>query len=249
MSYDGEQELMKAKLGLKFRCIICGRTHDPTKNVWEKCFKRAKEMYKIFDKTCFDTINLRKYRITKGTEVVKKLSDRYCFEIKIYDSDFELLTIPKKVQERYRRALEWCKAGIAVLKKELNKLPDIPTIVNNATHGKYGEFDKLVINGNEYDASEILEYIFCSPTGSWSSSNISGKYFSATNYSIYKVDKNLKYALVQRRDSQYKKGHLIGLKKSYYLASRKGYVEIPANLRTLSNMTIEEIVERWGKDV
>jgi len=248
MSYNGEDELFKAKLGIKFKCAICGKIHDPQKNGWKICLIEVRKKREV-PKSCFIMPKTGKYIIRKGKSAVEKLFNKYIFDIKVYEDDFELLTVPKKVLERYNRAVELCKAGMAVFYEKVEKLPDIPIEVTNVQLGGWGEIITININGEEFNADYILETFFCSPTGSWSSSENSGKYFYATNYSIYKIDKNLRYALVQRRDTKYKNRQLLSLDKRYYLVSKDNYIEIPENLRKLAGMTMEEIIKKWGENV
>ncbi len=118
MSYDGEQELMKAKLGLKFRCIICGRVHNPSKNSWRKCTPKIEKIITFYPK---ELKVVKDAMEVLGEKEVRKIMKRYSFYVQVYDSDFECVTIYHEIMDRVSRAYDLISYAKVALSRELRK--------------------------------------------------------------------------------------------------------------------------------
>jgi len=54
-----DEEIVKASLGLPFRCPICGRRHDPEKKAWVRCVRKALASVQLY----LEQIDYIKYQI------------------------------------------------------------------------------------------------------------------------------------------------------------------------------------------
>jgi hypothetical protein len=119
MKYDGKEELMKAILGLKFRCVFCGRLHNPEKNAWKKCKPKIE---KIIEFTPKDLKIVKDAAQILGEKEVKKIIRRYSFRVQIYDNDYECVTVYyERIKDRILRAYILIGSAIYAFSRELRK--------------------------------------------------------------------------------------------------------------------------------
>jgi hypothetical protein len=239
--YDGEAELVKARLGLRFRCAICGKLHDPTKNAWRRC-SRAVDVRR---EVCLTPPLPSSLRIRKGMRA-EKIWRYYEKTVTVWESIFELLTTTKRVKERYRRALELGRVFNQVFLERVERLPDVQLRVDKCEKGDYNEITSIWINGEEYDSRRVLE-LFTSPAGLWEKVERASRSFRATTYSIYMVSDDLSHIVVQQRRSEYVGSEIVSLKKRYYLLSQDGKIaELTYGLRRLKKMDIKSVIAEVG---
>jgi hypothetical protein len=229
--YDGEAELLKARLGLKFRCAICGKQHNPAKGEWRRCLQNV-DIYQLFQSGDYDlsawvpsVVQLR-----KGGVVAERVEKYYSVKLRIWDSEFELLTLPETVKERCKRALQLQRAFNKVFSEWCNKLPDIPLRVERI-YESTSAIGLLSVNGKLWDAEEVLELFRC-PTKDWDSPVPSFRdgFFWFTKYNLRAIDRELRCALVWRRDAAYRGFIKWGTPKKskfyYYMVYRDRFVEV-----------------------
>jgi hypothetical protein len=229
-NYDGEAELVKAKLGLKFKCAICGRIHDPAGKVWRRCLRKVEVYRNLADG------KYRLYawvpsvtRLRKGSAVLERAEKYYDVWLSVCDSEFELLTLPERVKERYECALRLQRAFNEVFREWCRKLPDIPLRVEEVYHRR-GRISSLKVNGEPWPAYIVLSLFRC-PTEYWDSCApypADGLYWYR-EYSICGVERKLRSVLVCRKDMGYKTIRRVKpVKRSirYYLAYRDRFVEV-----------------------
>lgn len=239
---DVEFELVKAIMGLKFKCGVCGKTHDPKKQAWIKCYKSTlnllrRDRYGVFDYVVPFPTFVRKGQ--KAREMVKK----YSFpSVWFFKYNFELAIMPKIVLERKRRFIEYYDAWLQFIKEKIEKLPDVTPNTSVVERGNYREITRIRVHGEEFN-SIYLQSVFTPPSGEWSVSGIDGKLFKALNHSFYQITPDLKYAVIQERRSEYYKGQIRSLEKKVYLIdSDGGWVEI---LPSYMYVPIEKTLEKY----
>jgi len=240
---DVEFELVKAIMGMKFKCGVCGKTHDPKKRGWIKCYelildRLSRDIYGVFDYVIpFPTF------VRKGQKA-KEIVEKYSFpSVWFFKHDFELAIMPKVILERRRRFIEYYNAWLQFIKEKIEKLPDVTPNVSVVERGNYREITRILVHGEEF-SSIYLRLVFTPPSGKWSDSENDGKWFKALNHSFYQITPDLEYAVIQERRSEYYKKQIRSLKKKVYLiSSNGGWVEIhPSYMHAPIEKTLEKYV-------
>jgi hypothetical protein len=222
--YDGEAELVKARLGLKFRCAICGKQHNPVKGEWRRCLQNV-DIYQLFQSGDYDLSAWvpSVAPLLKGEAAVKRARKYYITHLRIWESEFELLTIPRKVRMKYRRAVQLERAFEKVLMEWCKKPPYIPLSVERIYESN-SRIDLLSVNGKLLLAYEVLELFHC-PTGEWDRSRSEDEEkFCRAKYYLLGVDRRLRCAYVERISTEYWDPK--ELKPQYYLVFWDRFVEV-----------------------